>query len=118
MISDYVQPAIVILGGVVVSIFGYYAIKLLGSFRSGMLAKGWKYVTIGATFLVLAQFPFLASSIGSASDGFLLNIIGAAMRFAGMISMTIGLRAQYEIWRLDNKVLASSTESSVKPIKA
>ena len=103
-ISSYLQPAMYIVGAATLFIFGYYAVRLVGSFRSGILAKGWKYVTFGATLLALAQIPFFALSIYSAQS--FLGTLGMGMRFVAIIFLTLGLRAHYEVWRLDNKHLA------------
>ncbi len=117
LIFNYFQPMMIILGAIILSIFAYYAIKLVGSFRAGILARGWKFVTIGATLLVLAQLPFFASWISSADEVSTLSVVGTALRFFGIIFLALGLRAQYQIWRLDNKGLASDRNSSEKAIK-
>ncbi len=36
-----------VIGIVVLSTFGYYALKLMTSFRKGMLERGWRLVTFG-----------------------------------------------------------------------
>ena len=108
---DYNQLTIEIIGIVVLSIFGFYAIRLLSTFRNGMLEKGWKYVTEGAIILGLGQIPYLLSWIGSASLFSLLNDVGMLMRFVGMIFLILGFRAQYQVWRLDNKDLSPPIKS-------
>ncbi|MGI0080416.1 MAG: hypothetical protein ACRECH_12430 [Nitrososphaerales archaeon] len=100
MILDYVQVA-EITGLVTLSAFGFYAIRLVASFRTGLLAKSWKQVTAGAIFLISAQIPFLASGIGvSGGDSFLIAT-GTLMRFVGVVFLVIGLRAQSRVWRPD-----------------
>jgi protein-S-isoprenylcysteine O-methyltransferase Ste14 len=108
---DYLQLAEVIIGFVVLSAFGFYAAKLLASFRTGMLEKGWKQVTVGAIVLVLAQFFFLGSGISSPSMVSLLDGVGTLMRLIGVVFLTIGLRTHYQVWRLDNKDLTRATAS-------
>lgn len=112
MAFDYIQLAEVITGAVVLSAFGYYALKLLGSFRTGTLEKGWKQITVGAIVLVIAQFFFLGSGIDSSSVASLLIVGGTLMRFIGIVFLTLGLRTHYQIWRLDNKDLINATASS------
>ena len=111
MIIDYLQLAEVITGVVVLSAFGFYAAKLLGSFRTGMLEKGWKQVTFGAIVLVLAQFFFLGSGIGTSGLMSLLIDVGTLMRLIGIVFVTLGLRTHYQIWRLDNKDLTTTASS-------
>jgi protein-S-isoprenylcysteine O-methyltransferase Ste14 len=101
-----------ITGVAVLSAFGFYAAKLLGSFKTGMLERGWKQVTIGAIVLVLAQFFFIGSGISSSSIVSLLLGVGTLMRLIGLVFLTLGLRTHYQIWRLDNKDLTTATASS------
>jgi len=108
---DYNQLTIEILGVVVLSIFGFYAVRLLSTFRNGMLEKGWKYVTEGAIILALAQIPFLVARIGSPSFVSLLDDAGDILRLIGMIFLILGFRAQYQVWRLDKKDLSPPIES-------
>ena len=94
------------------SIFGFYAIKLLATFRNGMLEKGWKHVTEGAIILAVAQIPFLVSGIGPSVLSSLLDDVGSLLRLTGMIFLILGFRAQYQVWRLDNKDLSPLTQSA------
>jgi len=100
---NYLQLAKEITGVMVLSVFGYYAVRMLASFRKGMLERGWKLVTLAAIILVLAQIPFLAAAISSPSVASVLTGIGSIGRFAGIVCLTIGFRAQYQIWRVDKK---------------
>jgi hypothetical protein len=100
---NYLQLGMEIAGVVTLSIFGFYAVKLLGSFRKGMLERGWRLVTLAAIILVLAQIPFLVAAISSSSLAALLTDIGNVARFVGIVCLTIGFRAQYQIWRIDKK---------------
>ena len=95
------------------SIFGFYTVQLLATFRKGILEKGWKKVTEGAVILVLAQIPFLAAGIASPAFGSLLLDIGAIFRFIGIVFLILGFRAQHNVWRLDNKDSSRDIESSI-----
>ncbi|MGI0078587.1 MAG: hypothetical protein ACRECH_03090 [Nitrososphaerales archaeon] len=114
MILDY-SLVEEIAGLVVLSAFGFYAIRLVASFRTGLLAESWEQVTVGAIFLISAQIPFLASGIGSFGGESLLTGLGTLMRFVGVLFLVIGLRAQSRVWRLE-KNLVDSTGSS-EPIE-
>ncbi|MGH2638590.1 MAG: hypothetical protein ACRDF4_04825 [Rhabdochlamydiaceae bacterium] len=118
MTFDYILLAAEITGLVILSGFGFYAARLLASFRTGMLQKGWKQVTVGAVFLVSAQFSFLASGIGYSGLVSLLGDVGTLMRFIGVVFLTIGLRAHYQVWRLDNKELVTPTVSINNPVES
>ncbi len=114
LILDYTQDE-EIIGLIVLSAFGFYALKLVMSFRTGLLARSWKQVTAGSIFLILAQLPFLAVGIDS-QVGSLLTMLGTFMRFAGVVLLTIGLRAQSRVWRLENKsVLLEQDRSGASP---
>jgi hypothetical protein len=117
MTFDYVQLAMVSVGIVVLSVFGFYAVRLLSSFKRGMLAEGWKRVTIGATFLVVAQFPILGSGIESSSLTSPLSLIGTLLRFIGIVFLILGFKAQHEIWRVDNKEDLSPVVESHKRLE-
>ena len=108
----YLQLATSIIGSVLLLVFGFYALKLLASFRKGVLETGWKEVTVGAIFLVLAQFLIIGSGFGAASLVYSLNISVFAMRFVGIVLLTLGFRAHYQVWRLDTKNIVTRTGSN------
>ena len=91
-----------VVGGlVVISIFGFYALKILGNFKSGMLEKGWKQVALGSVFLILAQLLLIVSQIGVAGLTNFLDLVAYALRLLAMIFLILGLREHYLVWRVD-----------------
>ena len=98
-------------GIVVLSIFGYYAVRLLSSFRKGMLERGWKLTVYGAIFLGVAQIPFIASALSSGNLSIFIGYVGNAFRFFGILFLILGFRAQYQIWKVDKKSPTQSWES-------
>ena len=100
---DSIQLGVEAVGIFVLIAFGYYALRLLASFRKGMLEKGWRDVTIGAIILAIAQFPILASGVSENGMFDLLGSAGALLRLTAMIFLILGLRSQYQVWRLDKK---------------
>ncbi|MDG6997357.1 MAG: hypothetical protein JRN52_15680 [Nitrososphaerota archaeon] len=110
------QQATYVVGMAIVVAFGFYAMKLLASFREGMLEKGWKQVAVGAILLILSQFLFLVSGIGFSNVESVFNTFGTLTRFFGMVFIILGMRAHYQVWRLDNKELEVTTESG-KPLE-
>jgi hypothetical protein len=112
LVIDYIQVTIGIVGVILLGIFGFYAVRLLRSFKSGILENGWKKVTIGAIFLVLGQFPHLAAQISSTSLALYFEYPEMLLRLLGIVFLILGFRAQYQVWRVDNKNLSSTLEPS------
>jgi hypothetical protein len=108
MAIDYALLVMEVVGIAVLSTFGYYAVRLLASFRKGMLERGWRLVVFGAILLGIAQIPFLVAAVTSGNLSTMLGYVGDVFRFAGMISLILGFRAQYQIWRVDKKIPPST----------
>ncbi|MCL5067499.1 MAG: hypothetical protein M1368_03995 [Thaumarchaeota archaeon] len=104
------QQAIVSISMIIVLAFAFYAIKLLASFRSGMLEKSWKQVAIGAVLLIFAQMLFVLSGEGFPNIISFLSTAATLTRFAAMVFIILGMRSHYQIWRLDNKTLEKGSE--------
>lgn len=97
---DY--TALAMLGGLVVlSCFAFYALRILSNFRTGMLEKGWKWVGLGAVFLIFAQLLILISQLGVAELANPLILTGSALRVFAMILLVLGLREHYLVWQVD-----------------
>lgn len=112
MILNYIQIG-GILGIAALSALGFYAIRLLASFKTGLLAKSWRQVAIGAFLLILAQIPFFLSGFGELSDAMVYLTAGAmVMRLAGVIFFILGLRAQSKVWRLESKTQREEENSA------
>lgn len=90
------------LGGLVLlGAFGFYALKLLANFRSGMLEKGWKQIAIGSVLLIFSQLLLIISQFdvtGFTAPPFL---VGSAFRIFAMIFLILGVREHYLVWRID-----------------
>jgi hypothetical protein len=95
---NYMQIA-QIIGLLALSLFGFYALEILSSFRNGVLARSWRYISIGAIVLISAQFPLIAAGIGLlAAENTSLIILGTLMRLIGILFLAIGLRSQSRVW--------------------
>lgn len=114
MAFDYIQFGTEIVGVFVLSTFGYYAWRLLSSFRKGLLERGWRLVAAGAIVLAIAQIPFLASLVFPPHSMAILVPAGNLARFAGIILLTLGFRDQYKIWRVDKRDLRQELESGTQ----
>jgi hypothetical protein len=112
LVIDYILVSEGVAGMILLGIFGFFAISLLRSFKNGILESGWKKVTIGAIFLVLGQFPYLAALISSASLARYFEYPMLLLRLLGLVFLILGFRAQYQVWRVDNKNLSSTLEPS------
>ena len=113
MISVNYMQVFAIAGLIALSVFGFFALRLLSSFRTGILAKSWRHISVGAIFLILAQLPLIAASLGpSGEESSLLIITGTMMRFLGIVFLTLGLRAQCKVWWSENKHLDQGAKSS------
>jgi hypothetical protein len=113
LISVNYMQVFAIAGLISLSAFGFFALRLLSSFRTGILAKSWRHISVGAIFLILAQLPLIAASLGSSGEeSSLLIITGTLMRFLGVVFLTIGLRSQCKVWWSENKHLDHVAKSS------
>jgi len=102
-----------LIGIVVLSTFGYYALQLMASFRKGMLERGWRLVTFGAIILALAQIPFLISLATPSLLMSDLRLVGNLSRFVGIIFLTLGFREQYKIWHINKKEISEIDSENV-----
>lgn len=108
MAIDYIELSMELIGVVLLSVFGFYAFMLLATFRKGLLENGWRNVTRGAIILALAQIPLLASRFTFET---FLGYVGDFIRFVGIVFLILGVRAQYKVWKLDEKELPPLIEA-------
>lgn len=111
MVIDYILVSEGIVGIILLCVFGYYATRLLQSFKSGILENGWKKVSVGAILLALGQIPHLAAVISSTTLAPYFEYPELLLRLLGTVFLILGFRSQYQIWRVDNKKLSSEIES-------
>jgi len=89
-----------LVGVVTLSVFGFYALRLLSTFRKGLLEEGWRNVTRGAVILAMAQIPLLVSRF--VFDSF-LDYVGDIFRFIGIFFLILGFRSQYKVWKVNDE---------------
>ncbi len=116
MIWNY-TVATQIAGVLILSALLFYALRLLESFKTGMIAKSWKQMTAGAIFLILAQFVFLANDAGFLGEPSILVTLGTVLRFCGVVFIIIGLRSQSRVWRGQVENFKTSNRTA-EPIEA
>lgn len=91
---------------------GYYSVRILRSFRGGVLAKGWVPICMAVFFLIAGQI-LLASY---ASPGLtettsrLVLLAGSLTDSIGGLLIAIGFRAQYSAWKVPEKIEAKSAQ--------
>jgi len=113
--------AVIMLGSTVVFgttaiwiLMGYYSIKILRSFKGGVLVKGWKYICIAVPFLIFGQ---LATGMGGSSSLILqsqqiLKVVGASLSLIGGLMIVIGFRTEYKAWNPKQMKMEASVEKS------
>jgi hypothetical protein len=97
-------------------LMGYYSVRILRSFKGGVLSRGWKYICIAVPFLIFGQ---LATSMGSSGSVALIQdqifrVAGASLSLLGGIMIVIGFRTEYRAW--NPKQMRSQTLNEQKPI--
>jgi|SRR5579872_2553488 len=89
-----------VFGTIVIWILmGYYSVRILRSFKGGILSQGWKYICLAVPFLIFGQ---LATSIGGSasinSGEEILRTVGASLSLLGGLLIVIGFRTEYRAW--------------------
>ncbi len=97
-------------------LMGFYSIRILKSFRGGVLSKGWKYISIAVPFLIFGQ---LMSGLGNSqslvmTQQEILRVVGISLSAIGGLLIVVGFRAQYQAW--NPKGMKTTPES--RPIRA
>ncbi len=100
LIATIVGGSILVFGTFAIWILmGYYSVRILRSFKGGILSKGWKYISIAVPFLIFGQ---LSTGMGSSDDiliqAEILKTLGASLSLVGGIMIVIGFRNQYNSW--------------------
>ena len=127
IMADIIQLIIMIVGGstlvfgtiAIWILMGYYSIRILKSFKGGLLGKGWRFISIAVPFLVFGQ---LATSMGGSSSASLLQdqilkVIGASLSAIGGLMIVIGFRSQFKLWTPKgmSSEKKAAQEQTVKP---
>jgi len=101
-------------------LMGYYSIRILRSFKGGLLGNGWKYICIAVPFLIFGQ---LITSMGGSSSiaitqGQILRVLGASLSAVGGLMIVIGFRSQFRAWNPKGlKSAPTSAEQKAVPQK-
>ena len=81
-------------------LMGYYSVRILRSFKGGILSKGWKYICIAVPFLIFGQ---LATGLGASASlasiqQELFRTAGASLSLIGGLLIVVGFRTEYRAW--------------------
>lgn len=74
----------------------YYALRILTTFRKGMLEKGWKFIAQGIIVLVAGQFITTVSY--SFPVGGYLYQIGTGVDALGVVFILLGAKIHLDVW--------------------
>jgi hypothetical protein len=93
---------IAIVALVVLLLMGYYAIKVLGRLKGGLLQEGWKWIASAAIMVLMAQAILVANYVFglSAEQTQYTSLYAYFIKLIAGALFLIGFRAQYKIWRL------------------
>ena len=97
---------------------GYYSVRILHSFRGGVLSKGWTFVSVAVPFLISGQ---LVTGIGSSQSLAMdsqetLRVIGASLSALGGLLIVLGFRAQYKAWNPKGMKRREASAPEASPI--
>ena len=93
----------------------FYAIRLLRSFRSGTLERGWKFIAFAAFCLIFGIIALDLSVAGLDVNGTVLEVMGysgAALQAMGAITIAYGFKAQYDAWNPKGMRKDSATQEA------
>ena len=99
-------------------LMGYYSVRILRSFRGGLLSSGWKYICIAVPFLIFGQLITSMGGSGSIAteQEQILRIAGASLSAIGGLMIVVGFRAQYRVWNPKGmKSTPNSKEQNPEP---
>jgi len=118
LIAELLAVSTLVFGTIAVWILmGYYSIRILRSFKGGLLSNGWKYICIAVPFLIFGQ---LATSMSGSTSISLnleqsLKVLGASFSLLGGIMIVVGFRAQYSLWN-PKGMKHASTSAEDEPV--
>jgi hypothetical protein len=97
---------------------GYYSMRILRSFRGGVLSKGWTFVSVAVPFLIFGQ---LVNGFGSSQSLTMvsqetLRVIGASLSAIGGLLIVLGFRAQYKAWNPKGMKRREASAPETSPI--
>lgn len=95
---------IIVLALFVLMFMGYYAAKILGRLKGGLLQEGWKWITAAAFMILIAQGILVANyALGlNPSQTQYTTLYAYCIKIVAGVLFLLGFRAQYMVWQLKN----------------
>jgi hypothetical protein len=90
----------------------YYAMKILTSFKKGMLERGWKYLSQGIIVLVVGEIVITLSN--SFPMGGYLFQLGIAIDAVGVCLAVLGFKSHYDIWKIGKETPTAEVKAEIK----
>jgi hypothetical protein len=103
--------SIIVFGTIAIwALMGFYSVRILRSFRGGVLSKGWKYICIAVPFLIFGQ---VSTGIGGSDSLAIMEqaafkVLGTSLSAIGGLMIVIGFRIQYKAWNPKELKIAPS----------
>jgi hypothetical protein len=98
LVATIVAGSTLVFGTIAIWILmGYYSVRILRSFKGGILSKGWKFICIAVPFLIFGQ---LATGLGTNNSlasiqQEIFRTLGGSLSLIGGIMIVVGFRAEY-----------------------
>jgi hypothetical protein len=74
----------------------YYAMRILTSFKRGMLERGWRLLSVGIIILVAGELVLTVSNYNPVG-GYLFQL-GIGIDSIGVLLAVLGFKSHFEIW--------------------
>ena len=89
-----------VVGLVLILGIAYYSVRLLRTFKTGILEKSWRAIAISGLFLAAAQIAYLFQAI--AVNTMLPIDTGIMLDILGSLFLLLGLRMHLKTWLVGN----------------
>lgn len=91
----------------------YYALRILTSFKKGLLERGWRILSVGIILLVAGVLIMTLSNY--ITVGGYLYQLGIGINAIGVCLAVMGFKSHYDVWAIgkeDNSKVAPKIEST------
>jgi hypothetical protein len=92
----------------------YYSVRLLRTFRTGILEKSWRAIAISGLFLTSAQIAYFLQALEA--NAMILIDAGIIFDILGSLFLLAGLRTHLKTWLLGNAATTAYEEKSREQI--
>ena len=89
----------------------YYAMKILTSFKKGILERGWKFLSQGIIILVVGEIVITLSN--SVPLGGYLFQLGIGIDAVGVCLAVLGFKSHYDIWTIGKEPPKTESKAEI-----